>query len=82
MTTYVVISDTYIHSFQSHGLHGVYLSKDSARTTAMDTVISTMAKHNININPCDVHVDDDTMDFSYGCNNISIYVSCIKQEVQ
>ena len=82
MLAYVVLSDSIIHGNQSHGLHGVYKSKDDAKRTAMSTIASIASKQKVIIGPCDIQYENDGMELSFCNNSIDIYVSCIEQEIQ
>lgn len=82
MKVYVVISDCIIDGYQSHGLHGVYVSKDSAKATAISIITSLASKYKVIIGPCDIHCDDDALEFHCDKKNFSVYVSCLEEDVQ
>lgn len=82
MKVYVVISDYIVNHNQSHGMHGVYASKDSARNTAISIITSMASKHKVIIGPCDIHCDDDALEFHCIKKDFSIYVSCFEEDVQ
>lgn len=80
MKVYVVISDSIIQGHESNALHGVYATKDKARSVAISAIISMARGHYHNISKSDICEMDD-LEFNYQSNNIDIYVSCIEQEV-
>ena len=83
MKVYVVISDSMIHGHHSHGLHGVYLSKDDAKTMAISTIISEFTLHNYAITADDIIIDEDCgLEVHYKNDVIDIWVSCLEQDVQ
>lgn len=77
MKVYVVISDSIINGHSSHGLHGVYTSKDLAISTAISVITSTAKTH---ITSEDISIEDGEL--FYNQNGIDIVVSCIEQYVQ
>ena len=83
MSVYVVISDTVTGDYESHGLHGVYATKDKAKKHAIASILGTAKSNYINISESDICIDDeyDDIELSYQHDNFEIYVSCIKQEV-
>ena len=79
MKVYVVISDSIINNYSSHGLHGVYQNKASAKTSAI-SAITSMANawgHNVTIE--DITTEED--DFFYNKDGIDIVVSCIEEDL-
>ena len=80
MKAYVVLSDSIANGHQSHGLHGVYLSEDNAKATAISTIISEVARYGARIDSSDIIMDG--LEFSYQNNAIDIYVSCIEQDIK
>ena len=77
MKVYVVISDSIINGHSSHGLHGVYTSKDLAISTAISVITSTAKMH---ISSDDICIEDGEL--FYNQNGIDIVVSCIEQYLQ
>ena len=82
MTAYVVISNSIINGHQSHGLHGIYKSKDDAKMVAQCTITSIASKQKVIIGPLDIHHENDGMELGFRNDTIDIYVSCIAQEVK
>ena len=80
MKIYVVISDSIINNHSSHGLHGVYTSKDLAISTAISVITSTAKMHKQNISSDDICIEDNEL--FYNNNGIDIVVSCIEQYLQ
>lgn len=78
---YVVISDSIIQGHQSNSLHGVYATKDKAKSVAISAIISMAQGHYHNISQADICEMDD-LEFNYQSGNLDIYVSCIEQEVR
>lgn len=77
---YVVISDSIIQGHESNCLHGVYSTKDKARSVAISAIISIAKGHYHNITKADICEMDD-LEFNYQSGNLDIYVSCLEQEV-
>lgn len=82
MKVHVVISDCIINGRQSNGLHGVYASKNSARNTAISIINSMASKHKVIIGPCDIHCDDDALEFHCEKKDFSVYVSCLEEDIK
>lgn len=77
---YIVISDSIIQGYESNCLHGVYATKDKAKSAAISAIISMAQGHYHNITKADICEMDD-LEFNYQSNGLDIYVSCIEQEV-
>lgn len=77
---YVVISDSIIQNYESHGLHGVFSTKSKAISVAISAIIGTAERNYHNITVDDICIDD--LELSYQAKNLEIYVSCIEQEVR
>lgn len=78
---YVVISDSIIQGHQSNCLHGVYATKDKAKSVSISAIISMARGYYHDISQADIREMDD-LEFNYQSGNLDIYVSCIEQEVR
>lgn len=77
---YVVISDSIIQGHTSNALHGVYSTKEKAKSAAISAIISMAKGRYHNITKADI-CEMDELEFNYQANHIDIYVSCLEQEV-
>lgn len=80
MKVYVVISSSIINDHESNGLHGVYTTKSSAKSTAISAIKSIAQRYYRNINTADIC--EDGLEFSYQDDTIDICVSCLEEELR
>ena len=78
---YVVISDSIIQGHESHGLHGVFVDENLAKSTAISAITSIAKRNYHDITEQDI-CDHCDLEYSYHSSNMAIYVSCLEEEVR
>ena len=78
-SVYVVVSDTFAHGHNYHGVHGVYKTKESAYAQAMSTIMGIVKHHGYNPSKDDITAEYD--DFLFANEKVDIVVSCLEQRL-